>query len=150
MPQSLTSMYLHIVFSTKYRRRLIDDNIKNKLFEFLGGACRNHGCSPIRVGGYYDHVHILCQLSKKVTVVELLASIKRTSSLWMKKQGPQYQQFYWQNGYAAFTVGPRRIDLVATYIENQQAHHQSKDFKKEMRLFFDTYRVSYDERFVWE
>lgn len=72
MPQSLTSVYVHLVFSTKYREPIIDDEIKNELYTYLGGICKHLECHPVKIGGYYDHIHILCALSKKITMMKLL------------------------------------------------------------------------------
>lgn len=59
MPQSLNKIYVHLIFSTKNREPLILDSVKNELFNYLGGVCKNLECNPIQVGGYRDHVHIL-------------------------------------------------------------------------------------------
>jgi len=102
MSQSLTRNYVHIVFSTKFREQLIRDSIKIELFEYLGGVCKHLECNPIRVGGYKDHVHILCILSKKIALMVLLEELKKGSSKWIKTKGNHYTNFYWQAGYGAF------------------------------------------------
>ena len=84
MGQSLNKIYVHLVFSTKHRNPLITDSIKDELFNYLGGICKNLECNPIQVGGYKDHVHILCLLSKKITLMKLLEEIKSHSSKWIK------------------------------------------------------------------
>lgn len=66
MDQSLVKNYIHIVFSTKYRRPLIDESIENELFKYLGGTSNSLDCPVLIVGGYYDHIHILCMLSKNI------------------------------------------------------------------------------------
>ncbi len=65
MAQSLSQVYIHIIFSTKNREKLINDEIAPRLFDYIGGICKGLDCAPIQVGGYEDHVHILCRLSKK-------------------------------------------------------------------------------------
>ncbi len=72
MGQSLNKIYVHLVFSTKHRQPLIADTIKEELFGYIGGICKNLECNPIQVGGYKDHVHILCLLSKKIALMDLL------------------------------------------------------------------------------
>lgn len=126
MPQSLSKVYVHIVFSTKYRQPLIDDALKPSLFAYLGGVCKAMECHPVRVGGYDDHVHILCLLSRKVAIMDLLEEVKKRSSKWAKTQGEQYANFYWQDGYGIFSVSPRKVDVVERYIENQAEHHRKK------------------------
>ena len=150
MPQSLSKVYTHIIFSTKQRRKLIDDAIKKSLFEYLGGICRGMECNPVQVGGYTDHVHILCVLSRKVTQMKLLEELKKQSSRWIKTKGNQYNNFYWQNGYGIFSVNPSEVDVVVSYIRNQEDHHRTKNFKQEYRAFLKKYQVEYDERYLWD
>lgn len=150
MPQSLAQIYLHISFSTKYREPLIDEKIENELYAYLGATCKAWDCQPIKVGGYLDHVHILCKLSRKVAVMELLEEVKKSSSKWIKTKGDKYAHFYWQGGYAAFSVNPAEIGHVINYITNQKEHHTKKSFQDELRYFLKKYGVDFDERYVWD
>jgi len=150
MGQSLVRLSTHIIFSTKYRQPLIDDKIEPALYAYLGGVCNAMDCIPIKVGGYKDHVHILCLLSKKIALMDLLEEVKKRSSKWIKEQGKAYEQFYWQNGYGAFAVNPSEIDVVINYIERQHEHHQKKSFQDEYRGFLKKYKVEYDEKYVWD
>ena len=150
MGQSLNKIYIHIVFSTKHRQALIKDVIKDDLFSYIGGICRNLECHPVQICGYRDHVHILCLLSKKTTVVELLEKVKSHSSKWIKTKGNGFENFYWQNGYGAFSVNPSEIEVVKNYILNQEEHHRKKSFQEEFVAFLKKYNVEYDERYVWD
>lgn len=150
MPQSLSKVYVHIVFSTKHRHDFIDEAIEEELFTYLGGACREQGCKPVRVGGYRNHVHILCTLSRTITQAKLLEEIKKESSKWMKEQGEAYENFYWQDDYGIFSMNPRQIDIVERYIINQKEHHERQGFKDEFRRFLKRYKVPYDEKYVWD
>ncbi len=150
MAQSLSKVYVHAIFSTKYRQNLIDKNIEHRLFSYLGGLCKGLACHPVQVGGYRNHVHILCQLSRTVTQAKLMEDVKKKSSKWIKSQGDAYVNFYWQDGYGIFSVNPYELDVVINYIKNQEAHHQNKSFKKEYRGFLKKYNVEYDERYVWD
>jgi len=150
MSQSIFRDYLHIVFSTKHRQPMIDEKIELELHDYLGGICNNLECQPLTIGGHVDHIHILCMLSKKITGIKLLEEIKSHSSKWMKKQGTQYEQFYWQNGYGAFSVNPSETETVIAYIKNQKEHHKKITFQDEYRKFLKKYRVEYDERYIWD
>ena len=150
MAQSLSKVYVHIIFSTKHRQNLIDDNIKTSLFEYLGGICRGLECNPVQVGGHQNHVHILCLLSRKITQMKLLEELKKRSSKWVKTKGAPYLNFYWQDGYGIFSVNPSEIDKVIDYIKNQEEHHQKRSFQDEFRAFLKKYKVEYDERYVWD
>jgi len=150
MPQSLSKVYTHIIFSTKHRKNLIDKSIDTNLYDYLGGICKGLECNPIQVGGYKNHIHILCLLSKKVTQVTLLQQIKQQSSKWIKTKGKAYNNFYWQDGYGIFSVRPSGISRVAQYIRNQDKHHHTMSFKDEFRMYLKKYHLDYDERYVWD
>ena len=150
MSQSLTKIYLHIVFSTKHREPLIDDKIKDDLYDYLGGICRQLECSPIQIGGYYDHIHILCCLSKKITVMKLMEEVKKSSSKWVKEKGDDYGGFYWQDGYAAFSVSHMELEVISEYIRNQYKHHDKQAYQDECRALFKKYNMEYDEKYFWE
>jgi putative transposase len=150
MGQSLVKNYLHIVFSTKHRKPLIHPPYESELHSYLGGICKNMECPPIKIGGYTDHIHILCMLSKKIALMKLLEEIKSHSSKWMKTKDELLKNFYWQDGYGAFSVNPNEVDTVIAYISNQHEHHKKKTFKDEYRAFLKKYNVEYDERYVWD
>jgi len=124
--------------------------VESELHAYLGGVCNRLSCQTIKVGGYIDHVHILCKLSKKIPLSKLLEEIKSHSSKWIKTKGVEYKNFYWQDGYGAFSVNPSQVDAVIDYIAHQHEHHQKKTFQDEFRFFLKKYHVDYDERYVWD
>ena len=150
MAQSLVRNYIHLVFSTKHRSPFIDESVENELFNYLGGVCKKLECQPIIVGGHLDHVHILCLLSKKIALIKLLEEVKSHSSKWIKTKGEKYSNFYWQDGYGAFSVNPKEVEVVVKYITTQKAHHSKKTFQTELLQFLKEYNVEYDERYLWE
>lgn len=150
MGQSLVKNYVHLVFSTKYRQPLIRPPYEEELHSYLGGICKNLECPPIIVGGYTDHVHILCRLSQKIPLMKLLEEVKSHSSKWIKTKHESLHNFYWQNGYGAFSVNPAEVDRVVNYIANQHAHHGKKTFQQEYRSLLRKYEMEFDERYVWD
>ena len=150
MGQSLVKNYLHIVFSTKNREPLIDVEIEAELHAYLALKCNEQECPAVIVGGFVDHVHILCSLSKKVKVMDLMEELKKHSSRWIKSKGEAYQHFYWQNGYGAFSISSKDVGMVMDYIEKQHDHHNSASFQEEYRLILNESGTEYDERYVWD
>ncbi len=150
MPQSLSKVYVHIIFSTKNRQNLIDDSIEASLYEYLGGICKGLECNPVKVGGHKNHVHVLCLLSRKVAQMKLLEGIKKQSSKWIKTKGQAYSNFYWQDGYGIFSINPTETDKVIDYIQLQQEHHKHKSFQDEFIAFLKKYQVEYDDRYIWD
>ena len=150
MSQSLVKNYIHIIFSTKHRQPLITPSIESELHKYLGGICNNLECIPIKIGGYTDHIHVLCLLSKKITLINLLGELKAHSSKWIKTKNDTFKNFYWQDGYGAFSVNPAETEVVRSYIEKQHELHQEKNYQDEYRAFLKKYIVEYDERYVWD
>ncbi|HXF38535.1 MAG TPA: transposase [Blastocatellia bacterium] len=107
-------------------------------------------CSPIIVGGVEDHVHMLARLSRTITQAEWVKELKRVSSLWLKEQDGRYADFYWQAGYACFSVSQSNLDRVKAYITNQERHHHKISFQDELRALFRKHGLEWDERYVWD
>ncbi len=151
MPQSLSQIYVHIIFSTKHREPFLRDRaLRTAMHKYLAGICAGQGSPAIIVGGTEDHVHVLCRLSRTGSVADLLRELKRDSSAWVKEQHPELDGFHWQLGYGAFSVGPHEVDVVRAYIENQEAHHRTESFQDEFRALLATYGVEYHEHYVWD
>jgi REP element-mobilizing transposase RayT len=150
MAQSLSKVYVHITFSTKNRYPFIDSPIEQELWAYIGGVCKTLECYPIRVGGYNDHVHICCLLSKKIAQIKLMEEVKKNSSKWIKTKGSQYEKFYWQDGYGIFSVNPFELEKIVEYIDNQKEHHKKRTFQQELLAFLKKYNVEYDERYLWD
>lgn len=151
MPQSLARVVLHVVFSTKNRAPILRDGaIRAKIYAYMAGVLQNLDCEPVLINGVADHVHILCSLSRTVTTAELVEEAKKRTSKWMKDQGPQYAEFFWQGGYGAFSVSESNIGQVRAYVANQENHHRTISFQDEFRAMCRKHGITVDERYVWD
>lgn len=150
MPQSLSQILLHIIFSTKNRVPLIEQRIENELHSYLASIFNNHDCYAHQVGGIENHVHIACNFNRTITVSKLIEEVKTSSSKWIKTKGDNYHQFSWQNGYGVFSFSMSQLQLVKEYIMQQREHHRLKTFEKEYRDFLLKYQIKYDEKYVWD
>lgn len=150
MSQSLARIYIHAIFSTKNRAALLADDWRDELFSVVGGATNNLGCQSLIVGGVADHVHLLFQLSRTITVADALSKIKSTSSLWINQSRGLPAPFHWQAGYGAFSVSQSNVEAVRQYIRQQPEHHARKSFQDELRKWFRRYEIQWDERYVWD
>lgn len=150
MGQSNVKNHVHIVFSTKNREEFIKSPFEKELHAYLGGVCNAMGCRTLIVGGYTDHVHILCLLSSRVALMDLLRNVKAKSSKWMKTKDKSLVNFSWQRGYGAFALRDNDAGIVINYIRNQHAHHSKKSFKKEFIQLLEDENIDYDERYVWD
>jgi REP element-mobilizing transposase RayT len=145
MAQSLSQIYLDIVFSTKNRAPFLHDRLlRNRIHAYLAGTCRNLHSSSLIVGGVEDHVHLLLRFARDLTVSNLVRELKRDSSKWIKGLASDL------TGLAA---GLRRVSHVAPlkkYIAAQEEHHRRETFQDEFRRLLKKYGVEYDERYVWD
>lgn len=151
MSQSLAQIYLHIVFSTKKGQTFLKDpEFRERVHAYLHGICDNHESPALRVGGTEDHVHILCRLARTLDVAKLVRELKRSSSKWIKEESSRFRDFYWQQGYGAFSVSPSHIPALVEYIVRQMEHHKLDTFQSELRRMCKKYGVEIDERYVWD
>ena len=129
---------------------MIRPEIEIELFQYLTNLCNLSGCIAIEVGGHKDHVHILCRISKHTSIPKLLEKIKGISSKWIKTRFRELNDFYWQDGYGAFSVSASDLDSTISYIRNQRSHHISKSFKEEYLEILNLHKVEYDEKYLWD
>lgn len=150
MPQSLASILIHLVFSTKNREPFITPAIESELHPYMAKIFRALKSPSLAIDGTTDHVHMLFALSRVITVAELVEEIKTESSKWIKTKGPEFRNFHWQAGYGAFSIGQSNVAALKRYIHNQKQHHRRVTFQDELRAFFKRYQIPYDERYVWD
>lgn len=151
MPQSLSFVYLHVVFSTKERRPFLRDaGLRGEVHSYLGGISKQLDCAPIIVGGVEDHVHLLARQARKITQADWVKELKRVSSIWIKQRDPSLREFAWQSGYGIFSVSSSNLDAVTRYIADQEKHHRKTTFQEEYRAFLKRHGVAWDERYVWD
>jgi putative transposase len=124
MPQSLHVLSAHIIFSTKERRPYLTPNIRERVWAYQSRVLQNLGCDSITVGGVADHVHVLCNLTKKFPTIKVLEILKKDSSKFVKSLDPNLKEFHWQDGYGLFGVSPSHFAAIQKYIHNQEEHHK--------------------------
>jgi putative transposase len=150
MPQSLSAVYIHLIFSTKDRcPYLRDHGLQAALHAYLGGVSKQLDCPPIRVGGVEDHVHLLARFGRTITQGEWVKELKRVSNSWLNTEG-RLSGFQWQAGYADFSVSASNLERVKRYIENQTEHHRRMGFQDEVRKLLKRHSMEWDERYVWD
>lgn len=150
MPQSLSLILIHLIFSTKDRVGLLGHQIRPSLHAYLATVARSFDCECYRVGGTADHVHLAIRLPRTLTVAHIVEDLKVSSSKWLKEQSSTLVTFAWQKGYGAFSVGPSDLEALTRYIDNQAEHHRTRTFQEEYRAFLTKYGISFDERYVWD
>jgi len=150
MPQSHANILVHYVFSTKNRHRWITDEIRPWLHAYITGIVKNCGGTLLRVNSVEDHIHILMNLGRTITIANMVKEMKTSSTTWIKQNSAKHQQFHWQTGYGAFSISHGNKDGLIKYIDNQKEHHRTITFQEEYRRLLEMYEIQYDETYVWD
>ena len=149
MAQSLSKVFVHIVYHVKTTSVKIREEDENDLFAYIGDVIKSNGSIPIVMNGMDDHIHILCVLSKNIALADLMQEIKGKSSHWIKELHPYYKNFSWQRGYGGFSVSSSLHDRTKKYIENQKEHHKEVIFQEEYLELLTEYNIEFDEQYLW-
>ncbi len=150
MPQSLSSILIHLIFSTKNREPFILPEIESELHPYMAKIFRALRSPALAIDGTSDQVHTLFSLSRVVTIADIVEEVKTESSKWMKTKGQEFKNFHWQSGYGAFSIGQSQAARVQRYIQSQKQHHRRVKFQDEFRKFLKKYQIEYDEKYVWD
>jgi putative transposase len=138
--------HLHVVFSTKERKKIIEPAMQPRLWAYMAGTARNHEFLVLANGGMEDHAHLLIQLPPVLALAKAVSLLKSNSSTWMKDHG---LNFSWQEGYGAFSVSASNLEAVKRYIANQEKHHRKITFEDEFITLLKKHGIDYDPKFVF-
>jgi len=141
-------LYVHIVFAVKNREALISRDIRQRLYDYIGGIFKSEGCSIIAAGGTADHIHLLASLNTTESIADLIRAVKAGSSKWIHETFRDRQKFSWQEGYGLFSVSYSNVETVKNYIAGQEAHHSVVSFRDELIAFFRKHNVPYNEKYI--
>ncbi len=148
MANTFANLLYHVVFSTKHRRLLIQEDVKAPLYEYIGGIIRGERGVLLEIGGMPDHIHILARFRTDIAVSMMVQRIKGNSSKWRNDHRGPAEHFDWQTGYAAFTVSESQSKTVQNYIRNQEEHHKKVSFKEELIALLRKNKIPFDEKYL--
>lgn len=150
MANTYTQLYIHYVFVVKFRNGQINPNWKLNLYKYICGIVRNNQQAVISINGVSDHIHLLIKVNASQSISELGQLIKTNSSKWINEQKLTDIRFEWQKGFAAFSCSQSHADRLIKYIDNQEEHHRKKTYIEECKELLESYKVDYDERYVFK
>ena len=145
MPHTYVQNTIHVVFSTKDRRKSIPQEFQPQFWSYIAGICANHKILVHAIGGTGDHIHLLIQLPPTLPLAKAVLTIKSNSSRWAHDQG---HKFAWQENYAAFSVSASLVPAVVRYIQNQEAHHRKMGFDAEFVALLKKHGMAFDPKFM--
>ena len=140
----------HIVFSTKNRKAILTDGFREEVFAYMAGTCEKLEGTAIKIGGFYDHVHLLVRIPAKIAIASFVGALKCNTSKHINETSGKIEKFGWQDGYGAFTVSVSQKERVLRYIEAQMAHHRSQRFEEEYLQLLQKHEIEFDLRYVWD
>ncbi len=149
MAQSLSKIYLHIIFHVKTTSPKIDECHWERMHSYIGQLINSTDCQTIRVGEVEDHIHAVCILSRNENISHLVEEMKRNSSRWIKTLDTKYNSFAWQGGYAVFSISQSIVDRTVEYVNRQKEHHTKVSFHDEYVKFLNLYNINYNEEYVF-
>jgi REP element-mobilizing transposase RayT len=143
-----SNIYLHIVFSVKYREATIADYWRPTLHSYIASIFSGNGHTPIIVGGTADHVHALIAYNPNQSIPEMMRCVKRGASEWINTTHQTLRKFAWQKGYGVFSYAPSQVDVVRHYIENQEAHHRKVSHVDEFAEILRKRAMQFDPHYL--
>lgn len=149
-PGAFTQLYVHLVFTVKYRERLLTKGMRVELFKYISGIISNRKHKVIIINGMQDHIHILIGLNPNDKISDFVACIKRESSSFINEKKFFRGKFHWQDGYGAFSYSRSQLDVVYNYIANQEVHHKKRTFREEYVGLLKKYEIQFDEKYLFD
>jgi putative transposase len=131
MPQSYSSLWIHLIWSTKNREPILTMPLKHEVYDVIKIIANDHEIYLDCINGIEDHVHLLVRLRTDQSVADVVKTIKGNSWEYFKENPEKY--ISWQDGFAAFSISPDNVKAVRGYIYNQVKHHQAKSFSDELK-----------------
>ena len=150
MANTYTQLLIHVVFSVKFRHKLIKEHFREELEKYMCGIISNKKCKPLAIYCNPDHCHILIGLNPSVSISNLLQIVKSDSTEFIKRNKWTMGQFAWQSGYGAFAHSKEKMPLLIKYIRNQPEHHKAKSFRDEYMDLLHEAKISYDEKYLFD
>jgi len=143
MAHTYVQNLIHLVFSTKERRKLVPKDKQPRLWGYMSGICKKEKIFVHEIGGMEDHAHMLIQLPPTLSLSDAVLEIKTSSSRWMGRS------FAWQRGFGAFSVSASNLDTVVRYIRTQESHHKKMSFDEEFIALLRKHGVAFDPKYVF-
>lgn len=151
MSQSLSKIYVHLTFGTKFRQPFITEDIEEELHSVMAGIFKKCNSPALIINSVPDHTHVLFRMSKNHALSAIVRRFKTNSSKWIKVRSIGHQDFRWQVGYGAFSVSSSGVEVVRKYIAKQKEHHKVISYKEEIELFIKKYDlIEYNSEYYWD
>ena len=132
-------IWIHLIFSTKNRDKLISTQLKLQLLKHIKENSIKKNIYIDFMNCVNDHIHLLISLNSEQSISRVAQLIKGESSYWLNKNNLIANKFEWQDEYIAVSIGHSQVNRVRDYIKNQEEHHRKKTFMEEYEEFIMKY-----------
>lgn len=150
MPGTFSQIYIQIVFAVKGRESLIHTSWEQELYKYISGIVTNKEQKLLAINGMPDHIHFLIGMRPSCCLSDLIREIKKASNDFVNQKKFVRGNFYWQEGYGAFSYSHSALDTVIAYIQNQKEHHRKKSFREEYKEFLNKYQIEHKDEYLFE
>lgn len=150
MANTYSSLFYHIVFSTKHRQNFIHQEIESRVWAYIGGIARKHKLTAVQVGGIENHIHALVMSLPVTSPSQIAQWLKGDSSKWIHTEFADLKKFAWQDGYGAFSVSKSKVPDVVEYIKNQREHHRRESFEDEYLKLMKLNEIDFEEKYLFD
>ncbi len=141
MKHSHTRIWIHTIWATKNRERILFKKTGRQVFDFLLNKSKEINIPFEQLNIQPEHVHELIDLPTNICLADFMQTIKGSSSYWINENKILKAKFSWQRGYGAYSVSASQLQAVKTYIQNQSEHHKRKTFTEEYNEWKEEYGI---------
>ena len=150
MANTFSQIYLQFVFAVKRRECLIPKEHKEELHKYITGLVQHRNAKMIAVHCMPDHAHLFVGYKPVMLISDFVKEIKVESNEFINHKGWIKGKFNWQEGYGVFSYSHSHIGRVASYVQNQEMHHQNKSFKLEYQGFLKKFEIPFEETYLFD
>ena len=145
---SYTRLFYHIIFRTKHGVHAINEENEQVLYRYIWGFVKEHSSILYRINGMTDHLYLFVELHQTISVAEFVRKLKKATHLFLDANKDLFPDFTaWSVGYCALSYGELEKNKIINYIKNQKVHHQTSDFKNEMKTLFQNEGIKFNPTF---
>ncbi len=149
MTNTYSKIYIHVIFSVKDQKQVIDINWVDGLNFYINGIVKNNGQQLLAINGFKEHIHLLLCIKPTCNLSELIKHIKTNSTKWINSKRFLKDKFHWQDGYAEFSCSHSQVEKVLSYLKNQKEKHKMLTYQDEYRAFLKKFEIEFEEKYLF-
>lgn len=145
-----SQIYIQIVFAVKGRQNLINPTWEEQLYKYITGIVQQKGQKMLAINGMPDHIHLFIGMKPSCCLSDLVREIKKSSHTYVKINRLTPFNYFWQEGFGAFSYAHSQIDNVCKYIQNQKTRHKKRTFREEYLDLLNKFDIKYQEEYLFD